>query len=46
MADKGLTYAGAVLRQAAERVLSLGTIAAARGDSPRVAFSGCLDLAG
>jgi hypothetical protein len=41
MADKGLTYA-----EAGESVLQLGTVEAIRGDAPRVAFSGHLDLAG
>jgi phosphoribosylformylglycinamidine cyclo-ligase len=36
----------AALAQAGETVLKLGTVEAARGDAPRVAFSGHLDLAG
>jgi phosphoribosylaminoimidazole (AIR) synthetase len=36
----------AALAQAGETVLQLGTVAAARADTPRVAFCGHLDLAG
>jgi phosphoribosylformylglycinamidine cyclo-ligase len=38
--------AAAALVQAGEAVLQLGTVEAVRGDAPRVAFSGHLDLAG
>jgi phosphoribosylaminoimidazole (AIR) synthetase len=36
----------AALTRAGETVLRLGIVEAARGDAPRVAFSGHLDLAG
>jgi D-arabinose 5-phosphate isomerase GutQ len=36
----------AALAHAGESVLQLGTVEAVRGDTPRVAFCGHLDLAG
>ena len=54
MADKGLTYAEAgVDLDAGNRMVELikplvrlGSVEAVKGDTPRVAFSGHLDLAG